>query len=219
MTVRLEEDHPSLVVLGGFDPLLFHPQWFRSEGLLGKEETEQAEVKVIHPEVAHWSTDWLEVQVTPGRFLARANVESAADSLRDIVMGTLQVLDKTRTTALGLNRSMHFDVGGEDNWHRVGHTLAPKALWSQHLKQRPGMKLLQIEQTQRDDGLAGKVVVSVQPSTKYKHGVFFDVNNEVSNAQNETGTAVFVTTIREHWKRLFDESRSMAESVLRGALA
>lgn len=218
MAVRLEEDHPSIVIVGGWDPRLLHPLWFRSEKLLGQAEADQAQVKLVLPEFTEWSTDWLLIQVTRDRLLAQAKVESAADALRDLVLGTLQILDHTVTTAMGLNRSMHFDVGGEGNWHKIGHTLAPKELWRPHLKSQPGMRTLQIEETKRHDGLPGKALVSVQPSLKYPNAVLFDVNNEVINAESVPGTGYFEKVIRDHWTRLLAEARSMAEGVLEGAL-
>lgn len=218
MSVRLEEDHPSIVIVGGFDPQRLHPQWFRAEGLLGKLEAQLATVGLVHPDVSDWQTDSMIVQITRDRFLAQAKVESAADALRDFVLGTLHLLDQTRCTALGLNRTMHFDVGGEENWHRIGDCLAPKDLWRGTLRNRPGMRSLQIEDLTRSDQLPGKVIVTVQPSQKYRHGVFFDVNNEIVDA-SEASTSAFIGIIRNHWTRLLKEARDMAESILNQASA
>jgi hypothetical protein len=218
MALRLEEDHPSIVIVGGFDPRVLQPNWFRAQKLLGQEEADQAEVKVLVPQFTDWSTDSLLIQITQDRFLGQAKVESAADALRDLVVGMLQLLDQTLATALGLNRTMHFDVGGEDNWHKVGHRLAPKELWRPYLKGQPGMNSLQIEDRSRVDGLPGKVVITVQPSLKYKHGVFFDVNNEVNNVDGKPGTSFFSETIRDHWSRLLTEALSMAETLLNEAI-
>jgi hypothetical protein len=197
MALRLEEDHPSIVLVGGFDPRRFQPHWFRQEKLLGQSEAEQAEIRIVAPEITDWSTEWFDLQVTNSRFVAIAKVESRAESLQDLVIGTFQILDQTLTTALGLNRTMHYDVGGEEYWHRIGDVLAPKALWSPHLRKRPGMRTLQIEESQRNDGLRGKAVVTVQPSQKYRYGVFFDVNNEIE-PDGESNTSFFVEVIRKH---------------------
>jgi hypothetical protein len=218
MAVRVEEDHPSLVVVGGFDPRRFHPEWFRAEQLLGKSEAEQAEIKVVYPEITEWSTEAMHLQVTRDRLLVRATVESSADVIRDLVVGTLQLLDQTVVSALGLNRTMHFDVGGEENWHRIGDRLAPKELWRPHFPRRPGMRTLQIEDSPRADHLPGKTIITVQPSQRFPHGVSFDVNNEVVN-RDQKPAAFFVQVISDHWPRLFAEARSVAESVLEGALA
>lgn len=216
MAPRLDEDHPSIVLVGGFDPRRFQPTWFRQERLLGQTEAEQAEIRIVAPEVADWSTEWFDMQVTTNRFLVIAKVESRAESLRDLVVGTFQLLEHTVTTALGLNRAMHYDVGGEENWHRIGDALAPKQLWRPHLPKRPGMRTLQMEETHRGDGLPGKSIVTVQPSQKYTHGVFFDVNNEI-HPRGEASTSFFVEVIRNHWERLLDEAKKMADDVLQRA--
>jgi hypothetical protein len=216
MALRLEEDHPSIVLVGGFDPRRFQPDWFRQEKLLGQTEAEQAEIRIVAQEVAEWSTEWFDLQVTTNRFFVIAKFESRAESLRDLVVGTFQLLEHTVTTALGLNRTMHYDAGGEENWHRIGDALVPKDLWRPHLAKRPGMRTLQIEETQRGDGLPGKTIVTVQPSQKYKHGVFFDVNNEI-HPQGEVNTSFFVEVIRKHWERLQDEAKRMADDVLQKA--
>ena len=115
MALRLEEDHPSIVLIGGFDPRRFQPHWFRSEKLLGEAEAEHAEIKMVLPQVVDWSTDWFDLQVMENRFAVTAKVESRAESLRDFAIGTFQLLEHTVTSALGMNRTMHFDVGGEEN--------------------------------------------------------------------------------------------------------
>jgi len=218
MALQLREDLPSIVILGGFDPRGLHPLWFRSENLLGHEEAAQAELKVMFPDLTEWSTESLLLHATRDRLLVQARLESAADAVRDLVLGILQLLEHTRVTALGLNRSMHFDVGGEANWHKVGDTLAPKAIWDRHLGTRVGMRVLQLERSPRGDGLAGKTVVGVYPSVKLAHGVYFDVNNELTidggDAGNARGCAEMIST---HWSRLLDEARTMAESVLEEA--
>jgi hypothetical protein len=213
MAPRLEEDHSSIVLVGVFDPLRFQPHWFRSEKLLGEAESEHADIKIIHAQLVDWSTDWFDLQVVATRFAVTAKVESRAESLRDLAIGTFQLLEHTVTSALGMNRTMHYDVGGEENWNRIGDTLAPKDLWRPSLRNRPGMRTLQIEETKRADGLPGRAVITVQPSLKYKHGVFFDVNNEV-RPEGEISTPFFVDVIRDHWQRVLDEGKTMAEDVL-----
>jgi hypothetical protein len=94
MALRLEEDHPSIVIVGGFDPRLLHPLWFRSEKLLGQAEADQADIKVIHRDVAEWTTEWLFLQVTRERLLVQAKIESAADLLRDFAIGTFSCSTK-----------------------------------------------------------------------------------------------------------------------------
>lgn len=215
----MEEDNPSIVVVGGFDPRLLLPAWFRAQGLLGEEEAASANLRFALPDVSDWATDTVSLQVTRERLVVQGLVESAGETTRDLVLGVLQLLDQTVTTAIGVNRTMHIDVGGEDNWHKVGHFLAPKDVWRKFMTSKPGLTHLQIEDATRSDGLPGKLRVTVQPSVKYKNAVFFLVNNEIVNADNSPGTDFFKTTIQNHWARLNKESRVLAEHTLNVALA
>jgi hypothetical protein len=217
MDLRLEEDRPSIVVAGAFDPRLLHPQWFRAEKLLGRQEADQANVTIVHPDITQWSTEAFVLSAFRDRLVVQATVGSSAEVIRDFVIGTLELLDKTPTGAIGLNRTMHFHVGTEDRWHQIGDRLVPKDLWRKHLPTRPGMGTLQVVETRRPDGLQGKVVVTVQPSVLYKPGVFFDVNNEILNTE-PANPAFLVQIIRDHWGRLLGEARAMADDVLGGAL-
>lgn len=44
----------SIVLLGSFNPCIFQPQWFVSQNLLPKSESDKADVKVISPEVSQF---------------------------------------------------------------------------------------------------------------------------------------------------------------------
>ena len=170
-------------------------------------------------EVAEWATDWLEIQALQNRLVAQGSVESKAEPLRDLMVGTLQLFEHTACTAVGSNRSMHFAVGSEADYHKVGDTLAPKSLWEDLLPGRLGMRNLQIEQSTRTDGLFGKTIVTIAPSTKYKNHVFIDVNNEITSGDSPMESAGALQTIREHWPRLFAAARETAEGLLRKILA
>ena len=222
MAPKLMDDSPSIVLLGGFDPRRFHPLWLRELGLLGAEEAKGAELKAMVPELTEWSTDWLVFQAIDNRLSVQAKTGAAAANLRDLALGILEVLDQTIVSALGINRAMHWDVGGIENWHKVGDVLAPKALWQPHMARRPGMRSLQIEDTPRADGLAGRVLVTVQPSSRLAHGIFVDVNNELRpphGPDDPVPTPWAAKSIEDNWERLSHDAQKMAESVLLGCLS
>jgi hypothetical protein len=220
MPIALVEDRPSLVIVGVFAPALFHPQWFRAQGLLGESEAKHASVKFVTPEMSEWSTEWLTVQAMQNRLQFQGKLTSNAEPLRDLALGTLQVLDQTDCSALGLNRAMHFDVGGEEAYDRVGDTLAPKALWESPLRGsgRLGLKVLQIERPGRSDGLSGKAIVTIAPSVKHTHHVFIDVNNEI-RPEGPKGTIWALEVIRDRWTHTFAAARETGEQLLEGILA
>ena len=57
-----------VVLLGDFNPKIFSPFWFASEGLLGRKEAETAVPEIIHSDVSIFKSDWFRLQVNRNRF-------------------------------------------------------------------------------------------------------------------------------------------------------
>lgn len=45
-----EIDGSSIVVLGSFNPAIFHPLWFKINQLIRPEEADSAKLEVTHPQ-------------------------------------------------------------------------------------------------------------------------------------------------------------------------
>jgi hypothetical protein len=56
----------TIVVVGSFNPAIFHPAWFSRCNLIRQEEADSAKVEIVHSEVAQFSGDWFSVQRTSG---------------------------------------------------------------------------------------------------------------------------------------------------------
>jgi hypothetical protein len=112
--------------------------------------------------------------VTQDRFVAEINDPAHQSPLRDLVVGVFTLLEHTPIIAMGLNRSMHWRMPSEDDWHALGHLLAPKKIWSDLIEQ-PGMKSLTMEG--KSKRIASTVVrLKIEPSVKVRPGVFVESN-------------------------------------------
>jgi hypothetical protein len=60
----------SLVLIGDFNPTIFQPRWFSSEGILTEEEAKAANVQVVHSDVTMFDLPWLRLLVNRERFEA-----------------------------------------------------------------------------------------------------------------------------------------------------
>lgn len=183
----------SIVLAGSFNPRIFQPEWFARQGLMSKEQVEAAEIRVIVPEVAHFETEQVVIQVTQERFIASSNPNANAVPLRDLVQGTFFILEHTPITAMGLNRHMHFPLESEEMWHQVGDKLAPKDPWNDILEGSAGMQSLFIT-TARGTNPGGwhekehpgsKYTVRIEPSTRIKFGVYFETNEHYPAPKDE----------------------------------
>jgi hypothetical protein len=211
---ELEADKPNIVVVGTFAPAMFQPYWFSSFGLLQQGEAEEAQVKVIHNDVTIFETEWLRLHADQTHFRAAARQAGYEELLRDLVVGTLRLIESTPITAVGLNRELHFRAGDSDIWHAVGHHLAPKAAWAK--MDSPGMLRLDI-QGLRPNASSRYVNARVEPSNLVKPGVAF-VTNEHFAWDSKPGPPVTATTaitaIEENWEHALVFAKDLSKSVL-----
>lgn len=121
-----EIDGASIVILGSFNPGIFHPLWFKTNELVRPQEADNANLKVIVPDVAEFSVDWFSLNVLRNHFQVRTTDSAHFGPIRDLVLGSFHILEHTPVRAIGLNRDMHFKMESEEKWHGFGHLIAPK---------------------------------------------------------------------------------------------
>ena len=159
---RPEAESASIVLIGSFNPVIFQPRWLEAQQLIRPEEAENATVTTIQPGVTDFSTEWFHLQVLQERFRVATEDPRQYGPLRDLVMGVFLALSHTPVNKLGINRHFHFATKSIDDWHEIGHKLAPKAPWREIMKM-PGMRSVLIE-GRREDTSEGVLHVKVEPS-------------------------------------------------------
>jgi len=98
----------SIVLRGKFNPAIFSPAWFEKNDLLG-QKAEDAEVRIIHPDVTSFKTDRMTLNSDRNRF----SVEAAEEPWIGINDFTLRLfgdlLPHTPIEMLGINRTVECD--------------------------------------------------------------------------------------------------------------
>jgi hypothetical protein len=182
--LKPELEDVSIVLVGSFNPAIFHPVWFAREELIQQEEADRADVKIVSHDVSVFSIGWLAVEVTPDRFAARTTQIQNLEPLRDLVLGTFGLLRHTPVKQMGINRIAHFRSPNEETWHQLGHRLAPKEPWA-GLLEKPGMRRIQMQGIRPDD-YKGRISVAVEPSLIAKpFGAYIEVNDHFENDVEE----------------------------------
>ncbi len=215
MRLQPEIEEASIVVLGDFNPAIFHPLWFANNGLIRPQEAEAANTEIVHREVAAFAVDWLVINVTQARFQAQTKQGPYYEPLRDLVLGVLDLLSHTPVRSVGLNRHFHYQAKSEEYWHSIGHRLAPKNDWEQFLHQ-PGMRSLQME-GQRTDDYAGSVRVIVEPSNQVVPGIYVMVNDHYDIDELDTrsvGTRTARRIVDAKWTHAMDLSHRIASHIV-----
>jgi hypothetical protein len=165
----------SIVSVGRFNPSIFHPAWFTKNDLLPPEEAAAARVEFVAPQAARFETDWLRCQVTLEQLSFSTTATEQREALRDLFLGTFELLRHTPMFFLGINNEAHFKMSDKEVWDGIGHALTPKDLWTQFLD-RPGLRSISI-QGERSDGRRGYVLVSVEPSQRIDPGIYVRLND------------------------------------------
>lgn len=192
-------DHEAAVavVIGSFNPMIFQPAWLAAQGLVSREEAESVTQGLVHPSLTAFVVGSLQVEVTPERLDVRTADVSSYVVLRDFVAGALNILEHTPVASFGINRLLHLRVASEEEWHNIGHALAPKTPW-EGLVDDPGMKRVTIRG--RRPGVSGATLhVGVEPSTVVHPGVYFDFNEHHQPVPGATAASFVKDGLLEHW--------------------
>jgi hypothetical protein len=217
MAHRIPEINGAAIVLAGsFNPTIFQPEWFLRQKLLPQAEVEAAKILVMVPQVCDFETERFRVQVTPEKFSAISKPTANPVPLRDLVFGTFYVLEHTPAKAIGLNRQMHYPLGSEDEWHKLGDRLAPKEGWRGVLKTgRPGMRALLIETMLDDSGNPDgpKLIVKVEPSAQVKVGVYFETNAHYP-APKDNSMAAVLEVLKTRWEEDYNYAAEISDYIL-----
>lgn len=219
----LELDRVSVVLLGRFNPIIFHPAWFARHGLIRDQEADNAADVLVTEQLTKFRTEWFEIQVTRDRLHVFTEDLSHSVPLRDLVISTLSLLEHTPVWAVGMNRHLHYKLEDAELWHRFGHMLAPKSHWHKIITS-PGMEGLVISGT-RTEAPDAKIQWRVEPSRRVHPGVYFAINQHHEIPRDDDSRSKKELVASPDRRRLFDAlaagwdslqtySRTGAESLL-----
>lgn len=205
----------TIVLVGSFNPSIFHPVWFASENLIRAGEADTAKIEIIHPDIAIFDMEGFRIEVNQTRFSISTTQEPYFVVIRDLTLGTFGILKHTPITMLGINFLAHFKIDSEEKWHEVGHILAPKPPWGDALDS-PGLRSLTMQEDRRRDGQAGYIRVKVEPSAKINPGIFVDINDHFQKPSESktTGSEEIMTILNNSWEASLQRSDKIIRTLL-----
>lgn len=167
------------MVIGSFNPGIFHPAWFLHQKLIDQEEAESPDtsVNVVGREVTEIQICGIKVQSMSDRLsLSTANISQAA-RIEDLMIQIFTVLSHIPVTACGINAHAFYSISSRLFWHKIGHTLVPKNLIWNELVTSPGMQSVTIKAPRNDD-FRGEIYLTVEPSLdpRFDPGLFVRSN-------------------------------------------
>ncbi|MFH1114697.1 MAG: hypothetical protein V1792_12335 [Pseudomonadota bacterium] len=214
MAVQLKTRGVGVVLRGVFNPLIFQPAWFASCELISKREAEGARIEVIHRDAAVFSTEWLEIRILRDSFFAGTSQDSFHEQLRDLVLGTFDLLSHTPVHLMGLNSDYHYSLPSEKALNFIRNKLAPKSPW-QKLLDSPEMVTVGMK-GKRKSPYEGWISVQVEPSRKVEPGIYIGVNDHyqlTDKPEPVQGTRLVTEILRKRWGESLERAQSIAASI------
>ncbi len=199
MRIHPEIDGASIVLLGKFNPAIFSPSWFVLHELLpAHAETDHEGQMIVDGRVAAFRFDWLRLEVTTDRCCFETT-QAPHIRIYDLVIRVFREhLHHTPLTAIGINRTVHFPVGGSTARDKLGRTLAPVDPWGEWGRmlgsngEHGGMSSLTMSQVNPEGRATGdRINVTVGPSDRIgegRTGVYMDVNDHFTLEGGNAGT-------------------------------
>jgi hypothetical protein len=174
----------TVIVLGSFNPRIFEPLWLSSHDLVAEPEAIAAERELIDKDFARIVFPWATLIVLGDRLQVESAGETVSQAqVRDLLVGILRLLPHTPVAMVSIQHGGHVQLDSEEQWHSVGHELAPKEVWSDILEQ-PGMFDFAM-MGKRTDDLQGSIKVRIQPSQVVHPGLFVNINDEFVVAEQD----------------------------------
>jgi hypothetical protein len=216
---QVDISHPELdglflVLVGNFNPAIFQPAWLGRHNLASEAEVDQAVIELIRSDFVLYNLGPFRFTVQLDRFQAETLRPDHGYRMRDLVCQIFDVLKETPIRQMGINRMMHFGMPSENEWHRVGHQLAPKEIWKR-IMDEPGT--LSVSVQGRRPGAASKhVVIRAEPSGQVKPGVFVQTTEHY---EKETDSSTWVSDVLQaNWDEAQNYALNAAQQLLKGCL-
>lgn len=204
-----------IVLIGDFNPKIYTPAWFSAYDLIGKIESEDANIEVVHQDVTIFNLDWFRLQVTRERFSIFTEQEAYFDKLIDLVVQTFTVLPHTPISAIGLNWGGHFKTDSVEEWHNLGYYLSPQAPWDNVFEDSALLRIEITEKHKLENPSKGHLGVRVQPSNTVLNGVFVNVNDHYSLQEPDKaiGCSEIISTLERNRNESGNKFKSVIENL------
>ena len=124
----------AIVAVGAFNPAIFSPDWMERNKLIGADDADWARDSkrgsslLVSQQATAFETKWFAFQVLENQ-LSLTSKDGLSPAFKDLAVSIFQLVPHTPVTAVGLNFLAHYKLASEDEYHRVGDVLAPKAIW------------------------------------------------------------------------------------------
>lgn len=216
----------SVVLLGQFNPAIFHPAWLYGKGI--EEETSEDNGEVLtHRQIAQFSIDTRSYIIRPERFQLET-VTAPWVKILDITTKIFgEFLYHTPISAVGINRIAHFKLPSLSSRTKLGRLLAPIEPWGDFgQRMEPsndssvgGLKSLTMRQMSTLGGHAWETSVTIEPSVRIaaNTGVYMQINAHhlLSDATQAHGSEEAMALLGSRFDGAVNDADKIIDTIMR----
>ena len=168
----------SVVLLGGFNPMNFHPFWLLQKKLISEIDVTEKQILVNDQLSTYHVGDWLDMTVTRNRCEFKIKKEERVIMMRDLIVGTLNALPEMPITAIGINRGSVYNLANEYSYYEFGAQLAPLNKWEPSFH-NPRLRNIAIEDIGSESFKDKRRMIQIKPAEVkgLQYCVDFNINN------------------------------------------
>lgn len=220
------EDKASIVLLGSFNPRIFHPEWLINRQVVDSWNYDD-ETTICVPDFAQIHLpDSRTLNVYINRFILESTLASNNLALADLVTNIFVRLPETPLKKLGMNYLATIRLRDQQSWMNFGKNFAPISPWKE------ACLYLQSELTDnqekeiglwsitmhfpRPDKLNGFLRPKIEVASSEDRTLAFSINNHVELDQMETPEAMKI--LSEHWKNSLPIAEQLIENMMNNQL-
>lgn len=203
MNTQILTEFHSIVLIGGFNPMIFHPFWMLQKGLIAEKDVTKDKI-LVHDQLSRFAIgDWLEFTVNKKRCEFKAMSKDNVVLMLDLIKGMLNALPEIPIMAIGINRGRVIKLDNEDDYYKVGVKLAPLNIWNDSFK-NPRLRTIAIEDTKSEDfdGTSRCIIIKPAEIDNVQYAIDVNMNNHYDLETQNVVSALSV--IEEHANEHFD---------------
>jgi hypothetical protein len=217
MNIEPERDFVSVNILGNFNPAIYHPAWFKHHNLIGSDDYDYAmdktknKFEVVHQSLCSFAiNDGLNILSTIDKFQISGGTY-LNPKIRDLIIGTFNILGETPINAFGINRIMDFKMDNHDQFIDIIQKIAPLEKF-EGIMSSPSLKELEISSKSDDDRI---INIRILPTKKFEYGIFIEVNNHYDkDNQDKLEIPEMLNMFEGSWSDLMESSLSIAKAII-----
>ncbi|SHE36079.1 hypothetical protein SAMN05444339_101151 [Loktanella atrilutea] len=226
MQIEPEISGVSIVLIGNFNPAIFHPSWLMANGIEPEVDTDRIDLEVCHKDVSRFSIDGTHYFVDQDRFQIQTSSAPWVQILDKTTNLFRGLLPHTPLKAVGLNRDAHFVLPSFEARMKLGRKIAPIEPWGKFggemEKDEPelagGMLSLTMRSTEAADDYSLNKNLKIEPSFQVKgsNGVYIQANFHFTPKDADATSIDLVGLLQGEFQDRINEAEEIFATLLGG---